>query len=437
MNVTPEQQAAWAKTLECLKNNMNAASYNVWFRPLELYSVREDTIIIIVESYMALKHINSRYYTDMYNAVNLSFGRAYELTFYTKEQIAVRAGDAENSTLNPKYTFDSFVVGPSNSFAHAASMAVAEAPSESYNPLFIYGSAGLGKTHLINAIGNFILMQDPLKNILLTSSEAFTNELIDAITHHRSTTELRTRFRSVDVLMVDDIQFLAKTKTSQEEFFHTFNDLYNAKKQIIITSDRPPRDIPTLEERLRSRFEWGLIVDIQKPDYETRVAILRKKAEEENIIVGSDVINLIARSVESNIRELEGALTRLNAQCQLMGTPITMEAATSALTQLVRSQEIRTITPQLIAQVISREYGVTSEDIFSKKRTREISDARQICMYLCRELLQLSTTNIGEEYGGRDHTTVMHACEKVESTIASNFSFSKRIEELKALIQNA
>ena len=275
-----------------------------------------------------------------------------------------------------------------------------------------------------------------MKNVLLTTSESFTNELIDAIVKKKDTSELRQRMRNVDVLMVDDIQFLAKTKSTQEEFFHTFNDLYSKGKQIIISSDRPPKDIPTIEERLRSRFEWGLIVDIQRPDYETRVAILRKKADEEGIHVTYDVIDYIAGRVESNIRELEGTLTRLSAQCQLMGTPITLEFARDSLSQLMATQEARRVTPDLIIQEISKQYGVEPEDIISKKRSRDIALPRQIAMYLCRDMTQLSTTNIGKAFGDRDHTTVMHGCDKIQSEMQNNFAFKKRIEELTQLIKN-
>jgi len=435
MNYSPEHKQAWDKAIKLLEDNLIPISFKTWIKPLQLYSVSPETIIIIADNFLTLNHVKQRYYTDLYNTIKLSFGRSYELEFYTQEEIGRQQADVKRTTLNNKYNFENFVVGPSNSFAYAASLAVAEQPSDVYNPLFIYGSVGLGKTHLMNAIGNYIMAEDPMKNVLLTSSESFTNELIDAIVK-RDTSELRKRMRNVDVLMVDDIQFLSKTKSTQEEFFHTFNDLYSKGKQIIISSDRPPKDIPTIEERLRSRFEWGLIVDIQKPDYETRVAILRRKADEEGIDVPYDVIDYIAERVESNIRELEGTLTRLNAQCQLMGTPITLECAKDSLSQLVKSSEGRRITPELIISVIADQYGVTSEDIVSKKRSRDIAMPRQIAMYLCRNMTQLSTTNIGRSFGGRDHTTVMHGCEKINQEMNENFSFRKRIEELTAMIKN-
>lgn len=436
MNYTPEQKEAWDKAIGLLEKNLMPIKFNTWIKPLKLYSVTPESIVIVADNVLTLSSVKTRYFTDLYNMIKLSFGRSYELEFYTQDEIDRQQVSVKRTTLNSKYNFENFVVGPSNSFAYAASLAVAEQPSDVYNPLFIYGSVGLGKTHLMNAIGNYIMADDPMKNVLLTTSESFTNELIDAIVKKKDTSELRNRMRNVDVLMVDDIQFLSKTKSTQEEFFHTFNDLYNNGKQIIISSDRPPKDIPTIEERLRSRFEWGLIVDIQKPDYETRVAILRKKADEEGIDVSYDVIDYIAGRVESNIRELEGTLTRLSAQGQLMGVPITLDFARDSLSQLMKSQEGRRITPELIISVIADQYGVTPEDIVSKKRSREVALPRQIAMYLCRNMTQLSTTNIGRSFGGRDHTTVMHGCDKINQEMNDNFSFRKRIEELTAMIKN-
>ena len=436
LNYTAEQKEAWDRAIKLIEDNTIPVSFNTWIKPLRLYSVSSDTICIVANNSFTLNHVKQRYYTDLYNMLRLSFGKSYELEFYTEDELARQNTSPTQTTLNPNYSFENFVVGPSNSFACAASLAVAEQPSSAYNPLFIYGSVGLGKTHLMNAIGNYIVAADPMKNVLLTSSESFTNELIDAIVKKKGTAELRKRMRNVDVLMVDDIQFLSKTKSTQEEFFHTFNDLYSKGKQIIISSDRPPKDIPTLEERLRSRFEWGLIVDIQKPDYETRVAILRKKADDEGIDVSYEVIDYIAARVESNIRELEGTLTRLHAQCELMGTPITLECAQNSLAQLMKSQEGRRITPELIISVVGDQYGVTEEQLLSKNRSRDIALPRQIAMYLCRELTQLSTTNIGKAFGGRDHTTVMHGCEKIADEMKNNFSFKKRIEELIAMVKN-
>ena len=436
MNYTPEQKQSWDRAVAMLEENLAPVSFNTWIKPLEMYAVTDEAIQILVPSPIIVDMVRQRYYTELYNTLRMCCGRSYELELYMPDQIARKNSEMTRTTLNPKYSFDNFVVGPSNSFAYAASLAVAEQPSDVYNPLFIYGSVGLGKTHLMNAIGNYIMADDPTKNVLLTTSESFTNELIDAIVKKKDTSRLRQRMRNVDVLMVDDIQFLAKTKSTQEEFFHTFNDLYSKGKQIIISSDRPPKDIPTIEERLRSRFEWGLIVDIQRPDYETRVAILRKKADEEGIDVSYDVIDYIAGRVESNIRELEGTLTRLSAQCQLMGTPITLDFARDSLSQLMSSLEVRRITPELIIQEIGKQYGVEPDDIISKKRSRDIALPRQIAMYLCRDMTHLSTTNIGKAFGDRDHTTVMHGCDKILNEMKNNFAFKKRIEELAQLIKN-
>lgn len=433
MNYTPAQKEAWDKVVDTLEKNLNPNSFNTWIKRIQFHAVTQDSIVLVAE-YMVINMLKTRYFTDLYNLVKMHFGRSYELDFCTPEEIQHRTASVKPTTLNEKYLFDNFVVGQSNSFAYAASLAVAEQPGDIYNPLFIYGSVGLGKTHLMNAIGNFVTSEDPSKNVLLTTSESFTNELINAIVK-KNTAELRNRMRNVDILMIDDIQFLSKSKSTQEEFFHTFNDLYNNGKQIIISSDRPPKDIPTLEDRLRSRFEWGLIVDIQKPEYETRVAILNKKAEQEGIDVSIDVLQYIAERVESNIRELEGTLTRLNAQCKLMGTPITLEAAQESLAKLIKSPEGRRVTPELILSVIADQYGVSQDDLISKKRNREIAQPRQIAMYLCRDMTQLSTTNIGRAFGGRDHTTVMHGCDRVSEEMKANFAFKKRIEELTELIK--
>ena len=437
MNYTPEQKQAWENVVSVMQENLIPYVFQTWIAPLELFSVTAESIILVAETFVQRDTVKQRYYTNIHNLIQHSFGRSYEIEIYTREELNRVQTTVERTTLNQRYSFDNFIVGPSNSFAYAASLAVAEQPSEAYNPLFIYGNVGLGKTHLMNAIGNFITAADPTKNVFLTTSESFTNELIDSIVRKKDTSELRKRMRNVDVLMVDDIQFLSRTKATQEEFFHTFNDLYNSGKQIIISSDRPPKDIPTIEERLRSRFEWGLIVDIGKPEYETRVAILNKKASEEGIDVPYEVIDHIAFCVESNIRELEGILNRLKAQSQLQGIPITLELAQDLLSQLFKSNEGKSITPERILEIVSEQYSVSVEDLLSKKRSRDVALPRQIAMYLCRSLTQLSTTNIGQIIGGRDHTTVMHGCEKIEEDMEKDFSFKKKIEELAERIRNA
>ena len=441
MNYTPEQKANWDQVIRSIESSMSAQAmekiqFDTWIRPLKLYAVTGDSIIIIGQDAFKLQYVKNRYGTVLYSTINVVFHRAYELDFRLESEIREMEAQVRPSTLNEKYTFQNFVVGPSNNFAFAASLAVADAPGEVYNPLFIYGGVGLGKTHLMNAIGNFILQANPSLNVLLMTSETLTNELITAISQ-RTTREYRAKMRTVDVLMVDDIQFLSKTKTAQEEFFHTFNDLHAAKKQIIISSDQPPIEIPELEERLRSRFAWGLLVDIQKPDYETRVAILRSKAQSEGIEVADEVLDFIAQNVNSNIRELEGCLNSLNAHSQFMGTPITMELAQSALSDRMSAQTSRRITAELIIEVVSRHYGLKPEDLTGKNRSREIAVPRQVAMFICREMTALSTTSIGKAFGDRDHTTVMHGCDKIAQAMRSDFAFKKRVEEIKGLIRNA
>ena len=440
MNYTPEQKANWEQVIQSIENSMSAqpmekVQFDYWIKPLKLYAVTADSLIIIGEDAFKLQYIKNRYATVLYSTVNVVFHRAYELDFKLESDIAAMEAQVKSTTLNEKYTFQNFVVGPSNNFAFAASLAVADAPAEVYNPLFIYGGVGLGKTHLMNAIGNFIHQANPSANVLLMTSETLTNELIQAI-GRRNTSELRAKMRNVDVLMVDDIQFLSRTKTAQEEFFHTFNDLHAAHKQIIISSDRPPNDIPEIEERLRSRFAWGLLVDIQKPDYETRVAILRSKAQSEGIDVPDDVLDFIAQNVNSNIRDLEGSLNSLNAHSHLMGAPITLELAQSALSDRMSAQPSRKITAQLIIEVVARHYSLDPEDLTGKKRSREIAVPRQVAMYICREMTSMSTTNIGKAFGDRDHTTVMHGCDKIAEAIGADFAFKKRVEEIKGLIRN-
>lgn len=436
MNYTPEQKEAWDKAIGLLEKNLMPIKFNTWIKPLQLYSVTPESIIIIADNPLTLSSVKTRYFTDLYNMIKLSFGRSYELEFYTQDEIDRQQVSIKRTTLNSKYSFENFVVGSSNSFAYAASLAVAEQPGDVYNPLFIYGSVGLGKTHLMNAIGNYIMADDPMKNVLLTTSESFTNELIDAIVKKKDTSELRDRMRNVDVLMVDDIQFLSKTKATQEEFFHTFNDLHKEGKQIIISSDRPPKDIPTIEERLRSRFGSGLIVDIKKPDFETRVAILKRKCDEEYIDLPYDVMEYIAAHFDKSIRELEGALTRVFAQSKLMGYPISMELAMNALGNLAQTEDTRVVTPSIIIDTVARGFGVDPKEILSKKRNREIAVPRQVAIYICRELTELSYPAIGREFGGRDHTTVMHSCEKVSEQMQTDFAFKKRVEELISQVKS-
>jgi chromosomal replication initiator protein len=330
--------------------------------------------------------------------------------------------------LNPRYTFDSFVVGTSNQFAHAACMAVGEQLAKTYNPLFIYGGVGLGKTHLLHAIGHHARQRDPRIRVSYVSSEKFTNDLINSI-RFDATVEFRNRYRSLDLLLIDDIQFIAGKERTQEEFFHTFNDLYDASKQIVISSDRVPREIPTLEERLRSRFEWGLIADIQAPDLETKAAILRKKAQAQGVRLPDEVSLFIAKHVKSSIRELEGSLVRLAAQASFAHQEITLELAQEVLRELTAEQQ-RVPTISSIQKAVAEFYGVRVDDMRSRGRNKSIVLPRQVAMYLCRQIVKASLPDIGEGFGGKDHSTVIHSCEKVKRMIAGEDAFRRQVDEL-------
>ena len=434
MHYTEEQLAAFEKAISMFKGDVNDLLFKAWFSRLKLFTVTEEAIVIEAENSMVVEQLRARYFQTLSNVLGATFGRTYDIKILTAEEIKNQYREMESAMLDPHYTFENFVVGSSNSFAHAAALAVADDPSGAYNPLFIYGGVGLGKTHLMNAIGNYVQKNDPHKNVLFITSETFTNELIDAIVKKKGTAQLRAKMRNVDVLLVDDIQFLSKTVSTQEEFFHTFNHLYAGGKQIILSSDRPPKDIPTIEERLRSRFEWGLTVDIQRPDFETRVAILQKKCSDEDIDTPTEVLEYIAERVESNIRELEGMLVRVNAQAQLMGKPITLEMAQETLAALLSSREPRKITPDSIIQTVSSHYSVSNEDVTGKRRSRDIALPRQVSMYLIRELTPLSTTAIGRVFSGRDHSPVMHSCDKIAEMMRKDISFRKTVDELKQFV---
>ena len=433
MNYTPEQKASWDRVMALLHENLDGPSWNAWFKFLELYAVTADKIIILSPTALNVAFMRKRFGTMLLNSIDMVFDRRYKIEFRTPDDVGDVEESLKSTTLNEKYTFDNFVVGMSNNFAYAAALAVAQDPTESYNPLFIYGGVGLGKTHLMNAIGNYVLQDDPTKKVMLMTSETIANELIAGIAK-KNTAELRNKLRSVDYLMVDDIQFLSKTKITQEEFFNTFNDLRENHKQIVISSDRPPKEIPEIEERLRSRFEWGLIVDIQKPDYETRVAILQQKAREDRIDVPPEALEYIAHNVTSNIRALEGCLTSLDAHSRLMGTPITLELTRSALNHIVRERHEMRIDADTVIRAVADKYGVQPADLTGKRKTRDIALPRQIAMYVCRELTDMSTTAIGQAFG-RDHTTVMHGCEKVADAMEKDLALRNRVEEIKKAIK--
>ena len=362
--------------------------------------------------------------------------KSYDSPAYAVHDVYEMIPPGDSSTLNSKYTFDTFVTGKSNQFAHAAALAVAESPGKVYNPFFMYGGVGLGKTHLMHAIGHHILGSFPDKRVLYVSSEQFMNEMINSIRDGLQE-EFRQKYRNIDVLLVDDIQFLSKKAGTQEEFFHTFNTLRDAEKQIIISSDKPPKEVEHLEERLRSRFEWGLIADVQPPDFETRIAILKKKAQLENLNVPDDVMIHIANSIDSNIRELEGALTRVVAYSSLTHQPITIELTDNTLKSLFPNSKPKIITLELIENVVSDYYGISVNELHTKNRSRNIAYPRQIAMYLSRELTGTSLPQIGNHFGGRDHTTVLHAYEKIKGDREKDSALDKRIIELTELIQKS
>lgn len=427
----------WQKTLGLLKNELTEISFNTWIKTIEPLSINLNTINLSVPAEFNKGILESRYKSLINNAIKQATFKEYEIEFVISsaenmEKLSKQSVNNEEpvSILNPKYTFDTFVIGNSNRFAHAAALAVAEAPAKAYNPLFIYGGVGLGKTHLMHAIAHYILFQNSLQKVLYVSSEKFTNELINAIKDNKNE-EFRSKYRNIDVLLIDDIQFIAGKERTEEEFFHTFNALYEASKQIIISSDKPPKEITSLEDRLRSRFEWGLTADMQAPDLETRIAILRKKAQLENLIVPNDIVVFIADKIASNIRELEGALNRVIAYSSLTQNEITLDVANEALKDMLSANKAKIINSSSIQEVVSRYFDVRIEDFKSKKRTRDISYPRQIAMYLCRDLTDMSLPKIGNQFGGRDHTTVIHACDKISKDIESNLETRRAISEIK------
>ncbi len=437
----------WQKILTQLREHLPKPSFETWLKATYLTSIENNVLTVVVPNHFAKDWLDENYYpliqekaeSILNQNVTLNFVQAEnEIYQQTSNDFTMAKNSPDNSndshnlylnTLNPKYIFETFVVGNSNRFAHAASLAVAESVAKAYNPLFIYGGVGLGKTHLMHAIGNYVAQHHQHYRVLYVTSEKFTNELINSI-QNNTTIDFRQKYRNIDLLLIDDIQFLAKKERTQEEFFHTFNTLHEANKQIVISSDRPPREIPTLEDRLRSRFEWGLITDIQPPDLETRIAILRKKSEIENITIPDDVIFYIANRIQSNIRELEGALIRVIAYSSLSNRDITIDLCIEALKNIIGEQKTKIITPDLIKNIVAEHYQLDLNAFKSRRRTRDIAFPRQIAMYLCRELTDLSLPKIGEEFGGRDHTTVIHAHERIANEIKKNPPFETTIYNL-------
>jgi len=440
----------WHAALANIEKKISKPSFDTWLKSTKAHSLQGDLLIITAPNEFARDWLEERY-------SQLIAGILYEIT---GEELAVKfiipqnQKEAENDVqlppkkvkkdddhgefpqgiLNQKYTFDTFVIGSGNRFAHAASLAVAEAPAKAYNPLFIYGGVGLGKTHLMHAIGHYVLDHNPAAKVVYLSSEKFTNEFINSIRDNKAE-NFRNKYRNVDILLIDDIQFLAGKESTQEEFFHTFNALHEESKQIIISSDRPPREIPTLEDRLRSRFEWGLITDITPPDLETRIAILRKKAKAEGLDIPNEVMLYIANQIDSNIRELEGALIRVVAYSSLINKDINADLAAEALKDIIPSSKPKVITILDIQKTVGELFSIKLEDFKAKKRTKSLAFPRQIAMYLSRELTDYSLPKIGEEFGGRDHTTVIHAHEKISKLLQSDAQLQRQMKELHELLK--
>lgn len=445
----------WNQTLKVIETKISKPSFETWLKSTQISSLAGDTIIVVAPNEFARDWLNSRYLNIIQDALYEIIGEKLEIKVTipssTQEDedpllenlqynamnnnIPINSENELVSRLNPKYIFDTFVIGSGNRFAHAASLAVAEAPAKAYNPLFIYGGVGLGKTHLMQAIGNYVIEHNINSKVLYISSEKFTNEFINSIRDNK-TVEFRNKYRNIDVLLIDDIQFLAGKEQTQEEFFHTFNALHDANKQIIISSDRPPKEIPTLEDRLRSRFEWGLITDIQPPDLETRIAILKKKARAEKLDIPDNVINYIANQINTNIRELEGALIRIVAYSSLINKDMNVELAAEALKDIIPSAQPRMISIELIQQIVAKYYNIKIEDIIGKKRNQSIVLPRQIAMYLTRELTDNSLPKIGDEFGGRDHSTVIHSYDKIKNQSEIDDNLKNTIQNLIKKIKN-
>lgn len=436
----------WDQVLKNIEHKISKPSFDTWLKYTEAYNLQGDTLVVAAPNEFARDWLEGRY-TDLISGLLYEIvGENLEVKFIIppeKEEEAtsktpakphpvqeIHRSESYQNMLNFKYTFDTFVIGAGNRFAHAASLAVAEAPAKAYNPLFIYGGVGLGKTHLLHAIGHYVLEHNPTAKVVYLSSEKFTNEFINSIRDNKAD-DFRNKYRSVDVLLIDDIQFLAGKEQTQEEFFHTFNTLHEERKQIVISSDRPPKEIPTLEDRLRSRFEWGLITDITPPDLETRIAILRKKAKADGLDIPNEAMLYIANQIDTNIRELEGALIRVVAYSSLINKDINADLTAEALKDIIPSSKPKVITVFDIQKAVGAEFNVKLEDFKAKKRTKSIAFPRQIAMYLARELTDLSLPKIGEEFGGRDHTTVIHACDKISKLLEADGHLQSIIENLK------
>ncbi|MCR4740554.1 MAG: chromosomal replication initiator protein DnaA [Lachnospiraceae bacterium] len=439
----------WEKIKKSIEReySLTKISYDTWIEPLKLHKIDEDEVIILIPSNQAPaeSYITNKYTLPFKVAISEALGKTYDIRFILEKEVKNlnKAADTENNikyekaNLNRKYTFDTFVVGDNNRLAHSVSLAVAESPGEAYNPLFLYGGVGLGKTHLMHSIAHFIIDNDPDAKVLYVSSETFTNEVIEALRNVKESAsamkELREKYRNVDVLLIDDIQFIIGKKSTQEEFFNTFNKLYEDKKQIIISSDKPPKDMDILEERYRSRFGWGLIADIQSPDYETRMAILKNKIEMDGYSISEDIIKYIAENITTNIRDLEGALNKIKAYSRLENRSIDMEIAEKALKDVISPKEDIVLTPDYIMDVVCDHYNITREDVLSKKRNDDIATPRQIIMYLCNKYANVPKIKISEILG-RDHSTIHHGIEKIENCIKFDEEIKTNLDAIKKKI---
>jgi len=430
----------WRSILEFMKTeyNITEVAYKTWLLPLAVHSVDHNTIVISVNDTktgaLSLDFIRNKYGVFLKTAIAEVLNKEYEVHYILSSNALTSVPKEKNknesyANLNPKYTFDTFVIGSNNQFAHAASLAVAEDPGGAYNPLFIYGGVGLGKTHLMHSIAHFILEHNPDARVMYVTCETFANELIQSI-RNKTTIDFKDKYRNIDVLLIDDIQFISGKESTQEEFFHTFNALHDLKKQIIISSDRPPKDIQTLESRLRSRFEMGLIADIQSPDYETRMAILNKKIETDHIFIEPSVLEFIATNIKSNIRELEGSLNKIIALSRLKKQEINMGLVTEAIQDYINTDNLHTVTYSYIVDIVADHYGITSQEIYSKNRSKKVAYPRQIAMYLCKRFLSMSFVEIGKSIGDRDHSTVIHACRLIEKDLKDDISLQNTIDVL-------
>ena len=431
----------WNRAKELLKEETTVITFETWIQPLELKSINDNIIVLVATNSFQRDTVESRYIDLLVNTFNFITNKKCKVFIKLDTEdtdLLTQPSSLGNnkalltSGLNPKYTFNTFVVGNNNKFAQAAAMGVAENPGSKYNPFFIYGGVGLGKTHLMHSIGNELLNNNLNAKVLYFTSENFINNLINAL-RDQATEKFRDKYRNIDILLIDDIQFIANKRSTQEEFFHTFNALYEAGKQIVISSDKPPKDIELLEDRLKSRFEWGLIADISNPDYETRLAILRKKTQLDNIIIDDEILSAIATRVDTNIRELEGTLNKLIAKASLTNSPITMTMAQKAIDDIV-AQKQKVISSDYIQDVVGKYFNIDPLDLKGSKRSNDVTFPRQIAMYLCRNVAQMSMPQIGRDFGNRDHSTVMHSCNKIEKEIKNNSNTKLIVESVKNLL---